>query len=777
MAQTRDLNNPLAANVEYGYGLGCSFTPVSGKRPILKNWQQQPRETLEEALAWARQGNVGLRTGQASGIVVIDVDPGADISRLDLPPTVRANTGRPGAFHLYYRCAVRVGNSSGRLGPHIDVRGDGGQVVYPGSVYPDTDRRYEWAKGLAPWEVEIAELPAHILQRLNGHDVAVDVAHVGPTRPRAANAGRYAQAALDGELDALRTAPEGERNNTLNTAAFSLGTLIGGGHLDRQQVEDSLRAVAASIGLDSRETEATIRSGIESGIRQPRQVEREGHPAVPRARPEYILTPGAHKDDHGRYTEQSNATFADTVLERLPDDSIYRKDFIPGELLGPPGKRRWVEFTPDRMRIVVDTHVRLGKWVTSRKTNEQVMVYQACSKDASGIVIAQARQMPKIRELALMVEYPVYGPGFKRVPPGWHDGIFYDEPEDLRNLAPETDGDVIHDVLQDLIIDFPFKGEADRQNYFGLMLTPTVAPALDGNRPMHLVNSPLERTGKTKLVNEVYGGVLLGREVPSMQITNREEEREKRILAMLLQGETLMHLDNLPHYVDSQSLASLLTAHIFGGRILGLSRTAKLPNNLTIVGTGNNVQASGEIAKRIVPILIEPTSAHPEARADFHHPDIRAYVRERRRLVLACLLGLVENWIAAGKPKHANRLGGFEHWSETVGGILQVNGFREWRTNEAQWRTLADTKGQEMEAFVKAWHEAYGSQEVEPKQLRGLAERHDLFGHVLAKPTERAISVAFGRMLLQHTDMPVGNCFIRRSTKGNNAKYRLDAIV
>lgn len=31
-----------------------------------------------------------------------------------------------------------------------------------------------------------------------------------------------------------------------------------------------------------------------------------------------------------------------------------------------------------------------------------------------------------------------------------------------------------------------------------------------------------------------------------MQITDREEEREKRILAMLLQGETLMHLDNLP---------------------------------------------------------------------------------------------------------------------------------------------------------------------------------------------------------------------------------------
>ena len=61
-----------------------------------------------------------------------------------------------------------------------------------------------------------------------------------------------------------------------------------------------------------------------------------------------------------------------------------------------------------------------------------------------------------------------------------------------------------------------------------------------------------------------------------------------------------------------------------------------------------NVQASGEIAKRIVPIMIEPTSVNQEARTDFQYSDIRAYVRQQRRTVLECLLGLVENWLAAG---------------------------------------------------------------------------------------------------------------------------------
>ncbi len=82
--------------------------------------------------------------------------------------------------------------------------------------------------------------------------------------------------------------------------------------------------------------------------------------------------------------------FAGQVLTQLPEDLIYRKDFIPGEILGQPGKRKWVEFGENRMRIVVDGHVRLGKWITSKAKQEQFLLYQACSKDSAGLVIACA---------------------------------------------------------------------------------------------------------------------------------------------------------------------------------------------------------------------------------------------------------------------------------------------------------------------------------------------------------------------------------------------------
>ena len=67
-------------------------------------------------------------------------------------------------------------------------------------------------------------------------------------------------------------------------------------------------------------------------------------------------------------------------------------------------------------------------------------------------------------------------------------------------------------------------------------------------------------------------------------------------------------------------------------------------------------------------------------------------------------MGLVANWLAAGRPRHVDRLGGFEQWSETVGGILQVNGLRAWRTNEGEWRKVANPHGAEMETFVEIWH-------------------------------------------------------------------------
>ena len=255
------------------HGRGWAQTPLNGKTPILKAWTTAPAPTLDEVRSWASAGNVGIRTGAISGIVVIDVDAakGGDEASLNLPATPTVLTGG-GGMHLYFRANVtRIGNSASKLGSHIDVRGDGGQVVAAGSVHPVTGAIYKWAPGLSPDDLPLADLPAHIVERLAPKPKP-------PKAPRPVNyvSDAYARKAMEREIEAVRTAPKKTGNDQLNRSAFALGQLVGAGLLIEADVREALFD-AATPRRPEDEARKTIQSGIEDGMREPRKiVRREG---------------------------------------------------------------------------------------------------------------------------------------------------------------------------------------------------------------------------------------------------------------------------------------------------------------------------------------------------------------------------------------------------------------------------------------------------------------------------------------------------------------------
>lgn len=272
-------------NVERLYGLGASFTPLNGKVPITKAWAAAPREELAQALEWAKAGNVGLRTGgNSGGIVVVDVEsdaePGA-YEALGLPPTLAVRTGS-GGFHYYFRAnGHRIKNSAGKLVPNIDVRGEGGQVVFPGSLHPVTGQPYEFINPDQP----IAQIPDEFVQQY-APKILKDWKPPKPaaTPPPVAAPGEhpYLRRALEDECRNVATAPEGTRNDTLNTAAFKLGSLVGANALHRDEVEGALLAAASQCGLPEHEARAAIRSGLEAGTRNPRTLpDSVTHPREP----------------------------------------------------------------------------------------------------------------------------------------------------------------------------------------------------------------------------------------------------------------------------------------------------------------------------------------------------------------------------------------------------------------------------------------------------------------------------------------------------------------
>jgi Bifunctional DNA primase/polymerase, N-terminal len=236
--------------------------------------------------------NIGIACGP-SGLVVIDLDapkgdtappagwPGPGIrdgagvlARLceqhGQPwPIATFTVASPGGTHLYFTAPARpaLRSTSGRLGWCVDTRAAGGYVVAAGSVI--AGRTYLVVSPAPP-----APLPAWLRVRLSNPGMP------SPAAPLpfggAADAGRYGRAALQRETRRVAQAPRGQRNDTLNRAAFALGQLTAAGLLPAALVRAELFDAARRAGLDRdpgcgpRGIDRTIRSGLTAGARKPR---------------------------------------------------------------------------------------------------------------------------------------------------------------------------------------------------------------------------------------------------------------------------------------------------------------------------------------------------------------------------------------------------------------------------------------------------------------------------------------------------------------------------
>jgi hypothetical protein len=235
---------------------------------------------------WARwpNANVGVRTGSPAGIMVVDVDGERGMESLRALGQAHgglragwAQTGS-GGWHAYLQLQAgqRVPNSVGRLGPGLDVRGEGGFVVAPPSLHR-SGHRYRWRQPPG----ELPQAPAWLIE-LSLPPPAP------PARPLTLRAqevtDRYVAAATNRETAAAASAPAGTRNYRLYLAAYRLGRLVGGGLADEGTVTHALMSAGLSAGLPQHECVTAIRNGLRRGRERPRQPEQQPSPA-PAARP------------------------------------------------------------------------------------------------------------------------------------------------------------------------------------------------------------------------------------------------------------------------------------------------------------------------------------------------------------------------------------------------------------------------------------------------------------------------------------------------------------
>lgn len=227
-----------------------------------------------------------------------------------------------------------------------------------------------------------------------------------------------------------------------------------------------------------------------------------------------------------------------------------------------------------------------------------------------------------------------------------------------------TDGRAALDFLiKEVLCGFPFAAPHDRSAALSAILTGCVRHSLQF-APLHAFDAPRAGSGKSLLAN-VVALIATGAPATVMTFTPEPDELRKRIMAVLLQGDSIINFDNLDEPLKGDSLCTVLTAETFSERVLGANRNATAPTACTWLATGNNLIFHGDMTRRVVCCQLDPQCERPEERQ--FSRNLNDWIPLNRPALVAAALTALRSYIVTGKPRqNIPILGGFEDWSNLI---------------------------------------------------------------------------------------------------------------
>lgn len=251
-----------------------------GKHPATPRGFKDATTDAEQIRRWwaaMPSANIGLRTGAASGVFVIDIDVKGRVMGYDnwlalckahgwrSSPNVLAAGTPSGGAHLHFTYAAGITNARGSLPAGVDVRGEGGYVLLPPSdvdapatrIIDGARLRYSW---LYPDATDIMPAPAWLV------NVLLPTTTPAPAATPAATVRRNTQpkpipTGITGILKKVAAQGEGSRNNVLFWGANRLHER----GVPQPDAEAMLTPIAQAIGLAQAEAVRTIASAYGGG--------------------------------------------------------------------------------------------------------------------------------------------------------------------------------------------------------------------------------------------------------------------------------------------------------------------------------------------------------------------------------------------------------------------------------------------------------------------------------------------------------------------------------
>jgi putative DNA primase/helicase len=688
-------------------GAGCDRP---AKHPIPKQGVKQATTDPVRIRAWWNEhpdANVAIATGEASKIIVIDVDMGGekagDVSLTQacaehggVPQTLKARSGSGGSHYVY---RWRVNPFTRKIGflKDVDYLSDGGYfIVQPsinmkGNYAWDREFAVETPDDVASLRASLAELPDWF-DKLDGYG----------RKGRKNNTRRKSDAQRPSTVAAMEFHKEDPRWITEVRRALTfcdpdsrdLWVLFGiilGRTFERSDdgwgIYDEW--CARSAKYSEKGTQDWMRSyyyteslndpqgGEPAGVGTIFHHASDGGWSMPLSgldsRPTIVYRAGRATEtaevimrllDAERETEGDiTRIFAfgsglGAVIEGHDSGTLYTEDGRP-----PSG---WVlnvkPFTPMHLGSRI-THSATIVKISANGSAQQV----ECPAEVSDYILGWfGKRFPRLTGI---VQWPMVIDGKLIGSESDYDakvGLLFSLPagldfNDLKGTRVEAEK-AWKWIRGTLLADFPFGGVEDEAAALALLLSFMQRRALP-IAPAFLITAPLQGTGKTALV-KFASRIVHGRQISASKLSPSDEEQRKTITSQLATNPPALLFDNLTagSMFDSESIAIALTSSEWSDRKLGQSEQMTLPNRAVWCFTGNNVSLIADLRRRFLTIRMIPKERMHYAKQ--FKRDLDSWAIEHRSEALRALAAITL-WASRETPALTTE-SGFPGWDRAV---------------------------------------------------------------------------------------------------------------
>lgn len=429
---------------------------------------------------------------------------------------------------------------------------------------------------------------------------------------------------------------------------------------------------------------------------------------------------------HNIATEAETALIKDAAPFYVRGEQLVRP--VTDELPASHGRRTKVaRLSQVGVPMMLDRLSRSAVWIKWDGRSKRMIPADPTPKVAE-VMLARDGEW-RFRRLAGVITTPTLRPdGTILSKPGYDQAtqLLLLDPPPMPDIAPRpTKAHAMEAIgtLDALLDEFPFVDDASRAVALSALITPVVRGAVSVT-PMHATTAPVPGSGKSYII-DLASAINSGERAPVLTAGRNEEETEKRLVAALLSGQTIISIDNVNGTLGGDALCQIIERPVVAVRPLGQSTFTKVESRASCFATGNNIQLIGDMTRRVLLCSLDPDVERPELRTFNASPFDQ--VLSDRGLYVAAALTIVRAYVVAGYPGALAPLASFEDWSKLVRSALVWLG----RTDPCETMNKAraeDPITSSLTNLFVSWHQAAGPGARTIAAVKDVANATDQWG-------------------------------------------------